>query len=271
MTAALTYISEAIEALGEAIISTVLRLGAWIVFIRDTLVWLVKRPVRWKIIMGQMEFIGVKSVPIITLTGFFVGAVFSLQTGKAFAMFNAESMVGATLGLSITREIGPVFTALMITARCCSAMAAEIGTMRVTEQIDALHSMAVSPLHYLVVPRVVATVIMAPLLASLFAFVAILGAYFVGIELLSIPSGPFLDKLYYYVDADDFIGGLMKAAIFGFFIALISCYQGYSAKKGAAGVGRATTKAVVISSVTVLVSDYFLTSWILEFFSGGSI
>lgn len=261
-----TYIAEAVEAFGAAIIRIVVRLGGWVLFAAESLGWIFRKPFRSNIILKQMEFIGVKSVPIIALTGLFVGAVFSLQTGKVFALFHAESLVGATIGLSITREIGPVFAALMITARCCSAMAAELGTMKVTEQIDALYSMAVSPIHYLVVPRVIATVIMSPLLTAFFCFVAVIGAYFVGVELLQIPAGPFLQKLYYHVDVDDFIGGLVKAAFFGFFISLISCYQGFKATMGAAGVGRATTRAVVISSVVVLVSDYFLTSWILEFF-----
>lgn len=266
-----TNISDFVESFGSSIIVAVQKLGDWTLFIRDTLGWLFRRPFRWGVIVRQMEFIGVKSVPIIALTGCFVGAVFALQTGKAFSMFHAESLVGATLGLSISREIGPVFTALMITARCCSSMAAELGTMRVTDQIDALHSMAVSPLHYLVVPRLVATVVMAPLLTAFFAFVAVIGSYFVAVHLLAIPAGPFMEKLYYYVSVRDFVGGLIKAVVFGFFISLISCYQGYTATMGAAGVGRATTRAVVISSVTVLVSDYFLTSWILEYFTRSPI
>lgn len=267
MVAVLKYITVMVDSLYTSLFTLLQHLGDWVIFIRETLSWLVKKPFRTLLIMKEMEFIGVRSIPIISLTGLFVGGVFALQTGRAFATFHVESMVGATLGLTITREIGPVFTALMITARCCSSMAAEIGTMRVTEQIDALYSMAVDPIHYLVVPRLIATVLMAPLLAALFAFVAIMGAYFVGVHLLNIPSGPFLDKMYYYVDVDDLIGGLIKAAIFGFFISLISCYQGYKAEMGAEGVGKATTRAVVISSVTVLISDYFLTTWILEFFT----
>jgi len=271
MTALLATITNVAEALGEVITGATRRLGMWLLFSYESVTWIVKKPYRLKNIFHQMEFIGVKSIPIIALTGFYVGAVFALQTGKAFAMFHVESMVGATIGLTITREIGPVFTALMVTARCCSAMAAELGTMRVTEQIDALHSMAVSPIHYLVVPRLVATVVMSPLLTAFFCYVAVFGAFIVGVYLLQIPAGPFMDKLYYYVDTGDFIGGLVKAAVFGFLIALISCYQGYTATKGAAGVGRATTRAVVFSSVTVLISDYFLTTWILEFFSSNPL
>ena len=242
--------------------------------------WIGERPFRWRNWTTQMNSIGVDSTPIILLVSLFTGAVFALQTGYAFRLFNAETMVGSTVGLSLTREIAPVFAALMVTARVGSAMAAELGTMRVTEQIDALEAMAVNPFHFLVVPRVVGATLMLPLLTALFNFVGYIGAYLVGVGLLGIPEGPFIAKtefLYifpnypgiiakteFYVDNDDLFGGLFKAAVFGFLLALISCYQGYKTEGGAAGVGRATTRAVVVSSVTILVVDYFLTQWILE-------
>jgi phospholipid/cholesterol/gamma-HCH transport system permease protein len=253
--------------LGRVITKSVKGLGEWCLFSWTAIKWMTLKPFRWDVLMHHMEFIGVRSTPIIMLTGFFVGAVFALQTGKAYALFNAETLVGATIGLSLTREIAPVFAALMVTARACSSMAAEIGTMRVTEQVDALKVMAVSPMQFLVTPRVVATTLMTPLLTALFNFVGIIGSYFVGIYLLNIQEGPFLHKLYYYVDAGDLLGGLVKSAFFGFFISLISCYQGYVTSNGAQGVGRATTRAVVISSVTVLIMDYFLTTWILTYFT----
>ncbi len=243
-------------------------LGDWILFVMESCRWLVQRPVRLRLYFQQMEFIGVRSTPIIMLTGLFVGAVFALQTGKAFALFNAESLVGATIGLTLAREIGPVFTALMVTARACSAMAAELGTMRVTEQIDAMETMAVDPVHYLVVPRVVAATLMTPLLTGIFVFMGIVGGWMVGVKLLGIDEGSFFNKLYYYVVVNDLLGGLVKAAFFGCAVALVSCYQGFYTKNGAEGVGRATTQAVVISSVTILVMDYFLTTWILHYFKG---
>lgn len=257
------------DPLGRMIVGTIRALGDWCLFMREVFRWLPQRPFRWQNLLRQMEFVGVKSTAIILLTGTFVGMVFALQTGKAFALFNAENLVGATIGLSLTREIGPVFTALMITARACSAMAAEIGSMRVTEQIDALETMAVNPVHYLAVPRIVAATVMAPLLTALFNFIGSLGGYIVGVGLLKIEEGAFLHRLYYYVDISDITGGLLKAAVFGFCIAAISCYQGYITRGGAEGVGRATTRAVVLSCVTVLVLDYFLTTWILEFVSNG--
>lgn len=226
--------------------------------------WFRERPYRWSLLFRHMTMIGVDSIPIILLVSLFTGAVFALQTGYAFRLFNAETLVGSTVGLSLTREIAPVFTALMVISRVGSSMAAELGTMRVTEQIDALETMAVSPFHYLVVPRVIGAMVMVPFLTIVFNFVGFMGAYFVGVGLLDIPAGPFVTRMEYYVDAEDLYGGLFKAIIFGFLLAVISCYQGYHTKGGAAGVGRATTQAVVVSSVTVLVVDYFLTQWILE-------
>ncbi|MBU0505122.1 ABC transporter permease, partial [bacterium] len=196
----------------------------------------------------------------------FTGMVFALQTTYAFRMFNAETLVGMTVGLSLTREIAPVFAALMITARVGSSMSAELGTMRVTEQIDALESMAVHPHQYLVVPRVFTSMLMVPLHTVIFDFIGIMGSYFVGVVLMKIPSGPFLQRLEQMVDPDDIIGGVMKAAVFGFILASISCFEGFRTRGGAKGVGISTTRAVVISSVSILITDYFLTQVVLEFF-----
>lgn len=226
--------------------------------------WISKKPVRWRLFFAQANAIGVESAPIIFLVSFFTGAVFALQTGYAFRLFNAETLVGSTVGLTLTRELAPVFTALMVISRMGSSMAAELGSMRVTEQIDALETMAINPYHYLVVPRVLATVVMMPLLTMLFNFIGFVGAYMVGVGLLDIPEGPFVNRMEYYVDPKDLYGGLFKSLIFGFLLAVISCYQGYRTSGGAAGVGKSTTRAVVISSVTILIVDYFLTQWILE-------
>ncbi|MBI4211544.1 MAG: ABC transporter permease [Deltaproteobacteria bacterium] len=255
------------EFFGRRILLIMGTLGSFLHFLRDIFSWTTRRPLRLRLLFKQMEFVGVKSIWIIGLTSFFTGAVFALQSGYVFTLFNMESMVGATVGMSLTRELAPVFTALMVTARACSSMAAQIGSMRVTEQVDALETMAVNPVHYLVVPRVWATTLMLPFLTMLFNFIGCVGAYFVGIFLLSIHKGPFMSLLYYYVDADDIFGGLLKSSIFGFVIAAISCFQGFKAREGAAGVGKATTQAVVASAVSILVLDYFLTTWILEFIS----
>jgi len=256
---------DSLETLGGKIITSVRALGDWVEFVWHVICWTFRRPYRWPLFFDQMEFVGVRSTGIVALTAFFTGAVFALQAGKVYALFNMETLVGATVGLSLTREIAPVFAALMVTARACSAMAAELGSMRVTEQIDALETMAVEPLQYLIAPRVFATTVMVPLLTVLFNFVGIIGAYLVGVGILAIHEGPFMNRLYYMVDSEDIIAGVVKATFFGFLIAVISCYQGYKTKGGAAGVGHSTTRAVVLSSVTILVADYFLTAWILEF------
>ncbi len=265
MEAVLNIVTPWVTFLGHKVTAVMRELGRWCSFVWQILEWTFRPPLRGDQFFKQMEFVGVKSTWIISLTAFFTGAVFALQSGKVYALFNMESMVGATVGLSLTREMAPVFAALMVTARACSAMAAELGTMRVTEQIDALETMAVNPIQYLAVPRVIACTFMVPLLTMLYNFVGVIGSYLVGIYLLGINEGPFMNRLYYYVDADDIWGGLIKAAIFGFLIASISCYMGFSTRRGAKGVGRATTRAVVISAVTILIVDYFLTTWILEF------
>lgn len=255
-----------IEALGGWILSGIRQMGEFLLFVKSFFAWSFVKPFRLKLFWKHMEFVGVKSIPIIALTATFTGMVFALQTGYAFRLFNAEAMVGSTVGLALSREIAPVFTTLMVVARAGSAMASEIGSMKVTEQVDALSVMAVNPVHYLVVPRVWASIVMMPLLTGLFNLVGVAGAYFISIVLLDIDGKTFMQKLTYYVDADDLIGGLIKAAVFGFVLSLISCHQGYRTRGGAEGVGRSTTKAVVIASVAILIVDYFLTSWILEIF-----
>lgn len=248
------------------LVRTIRDVGVWCLFTLDCMQWTFRPPFRGQQLIKHMEFIGVKSMGIIMLTGFFSGAVFALQSGKVFMLFNMEVMVGATVAMSLTRELAPVFSALMVVARACSSMAAELGSMKVTEQIDAMQTMAVEPMQYLVMPRVWAATFMLPLLTMLFNFMGMLGAYVVGIYLLQIHEGPFMDRVYYYVDTEDIWGGVVKAAVFGFAISLISCSQGFWCKGGASGVGRATTRAVVLSAVTILVLDYFLTTWILEYF-----
>ncbi len=257
-----------VEKIGAALLMPIREIGEFLVFAKDVCRWFPARPFRRDVFLQQLEFIGVKSLPIIALTGVFTGMVFALQTGYAFRQFKAEAFVGTTVGLALTREIGPVFTALMIAARAGSAMAAQIGTMKVTEQVDALQSMAIHPLHFLVVPRVIATTLMAPLLAAIFSYMGVVSAYVIAVHLLHIDAITFTQKLTYYVDADDFLGGLVKAAVFGFMLSLVSCHRGYRTHGGAEGVGRATTEAVVISSVMILIVDYFLTSWILALFPG---
>ncbi|MBI2068094.1 MAG: ABC transporter permease [Deltaproteobacteria bacterium] len=263
---ATTSIPTAVERLGRSVLVGTAELGEFLLFARSFFSWLLRPPFRRPLFFRQFENLGIRSLPIILLTATFTGMVFALEVGFGFQLFHAESLVGATVGLALSREIAPVFTALMVVARVGSSMAAEIGTMQVTEQVEAMSSMAVSPVQYLVVPRVVAGTLMVPCLAALYCFVGVLGAYVVAVGLMDISHIAFIRRLTYYVDADDFVSGLLKAAVFGFVLTLISCFKGYRTTGGAEGVGRATTQAVVVSSVTILILDYFLTSFIIELF-----
>ncbi len=217
-------------------------------------------PIRFKLMMDQIQFIGVGSLFIVILTALFTGMVFALQSGRAFAIFGAQTLTGAVVTITLSRELAPVLTALMVTARAGSAMAAQIGTMKVTQQVDALVSMAVSPMNYLVAPRIVASAIVVPLLTSIFNFVGILGSYLVSVYLLNIDQGSFIEKIRFYSEVSDFIQGLFKSIIFGIIMSVICCHYGLNAQRGALDVGEKVTQAVVISSVMILVFDYFLTA-----------
>ncbi len=219
-----------------------------------------RRPLRIRSIFKQMEFIGVDSVLVVVLTGAFTGAVLALQSYYGFRKFQAEGLVGATVALSMTRELGPILTSLMVTGRAGSAMAAELGSMRVTEQIDALIVMALNPIKYLVVPRVLASFIMLPILTVISDFIGIVGGYLIGVKLLGINEGAFINKMIKYLDLEDIYVGLVKAAVFGIILSVISCYKGFYTRGGAEGIGRSTTEAVVLSSVTILMADYIMTS-----------
>ena len=253
-------ISTAIDSLGRSVLRYVEEMGKILLLFISVLSWAIRPPLKLRNITKQMEFVGVKSIFVVVLTGIFTGMVMALEGYYGFRMFSAESMVGTTVALGMTRELGPVLTSLMVTARAGSAMAAELGTMRVTEQIDALYVMAANPVKHLIVPRVIAGVVMLPVLTVVSDFVGIIGGYFVGVILLNINSGIFVKNICRYVDLDDIFNGLIKAAIFGLILSLIGCYKGFNTTGGAEGVGKATTEAVVLASITILVSDYFLTA-----------
>jgi len=222
--------------------------------------WTVRPPYRFRLLLQGMYFVGVGSLFIVTLTALTAGMVLALQAVYSTRMFNAESAVGGAVALTLTRELSPVFTALMITARSSSAIATELGTMRVTDQIDALATMGVNPIQYLVVPRVLAGAIMTPILCHLFTFVAMVGCYFVAVIGLGVDPGQFMDRVGRWIGPGDFVQSTIKALVFGTLTILIACHAGYSAKGGAAGVGEATTRAVVLGSVMIMVCDYALTA-----------
>jgi phospholipid/cholesterol/gamma-HCH transport system permease protein len=229
----------------------------------NALLWLFRPPFRLRLYIQAADFVGIGSIGIVFLVASFTGAAFSLQTVYTFKMFQAEAFIGVTVALSLTKELAPVMTALMVTARAGSAMATELGSMRITEQIDALKTMAVNPIQYLVTPRIVAGIIMVPILTMLFDIVGILGSTLVAVTFMEVDAGPYWHNIYWYIDAKDIIEGLIKATVFGLTFSTISCYQGYYASGGAAGVGRATTRAVVWSSVMILFFDVILTDILL--------
>lgn len=226
----------------------------------QSLFWIMKPPIRLKNIVRQMEAIGVNSLPVVVITSLFTGAVLALQSVTGFRRFHAEELVGTVVALSMTRELGPVLTGLIVTGRVGSSMAAELGTMRVTEQVDALQTMAVEPVHYLVVPRLLGALIMLPFLTIMSDIIGIFGGYFVSVVLLGTNSHIYIRRTIDYLELNDIYTGLVKAAVFGLIIALIGCYEGFYASGGAEGVGKATTKAVVVASMLILISDYFLTA-----------
>lgn len=252
-----------VQGLGRWSIDVVREAGLMMLLLLEACSWLVRPPWRLRLFFRQMEFVGVNSLFVVALTSLFTGMVLALQTYHAFRLFSAESLVGATVALSMTRELGPVITALMVTGRAGSSIAAEIGTMRVTEQIDALSVMAVNPVQYLVLPRVVAGLVMLPMLTVLADFVGVVGGYLVGVRMLGINSGIFMNRIYELVEFSDIYEGLFKSAVFGVILALVGCYKGFYTSGGAEGVGRATTEAVVLASVLILMGDYILTALML--------
>ncbi len=238
-------------------------IGALFRLLWEAVFWGIRPPYRGRLFVEAMEFIGIGSIFIVSLTAVFVGGVLTLQLVDGFRDYGAESQTGAVIGLALAREVGPVFTALMVTSRAGSAMTTEIGSMRVTNQIDALVTMAVNPVQYLVVPRLLAGLVMVPVLTMLFNIVGVLGAFFVAVSLLGLDPGVFMDRLKWLVDWDDVSQGLIKSMVFGLAVTLIACRQGFYAKGGAAGVGRATNRAVVQSAIAILMLDYLVTSLVL--------
>ncbi|QXM23483.1 ABC transporter permease [Elioraea tepida] len=207
----------------------------------------------------QVVEIGYFSLPVVALTAIFSGMVLALQSYTGFSRFSAEGAVATVVVLSITRELGPVLAGLMVAGRIGAAIAAEIGTMRVTDQIDALTTLSTNPIKYLVVPRVVAATLVLPLLVIVADILGVMGGFIVGVAKLEFNASTYMTRTWEYLKAEDVISGLVKAAVFGFIIALMGCFQGYHSKGGAQGVGAATTNAVVSASILILVFNYVIT------------
>ena len=234
-------------------------IGGHVLFAGSALGAIVRRPFRPKNYMDAMEYIGFGSLPIVILVGLFTGMVTALQSVVAFRTFGIEHLSGGTTGIALATELGPVLTSLMLAGRVGAGIATEIGTMRITEQIDALESMAINPTQFLILPRLVASVLMAPILVLIFFIVGMFGAYMVAVINMGVDHGQFIFQFKDLVSVSSVMQGFIKGAIFGFAVVLIGCYQGFNASGGGRGVGIGTTRAVVMGSVAVLVLDYFVT------------
>lgn len=262
-------IARIVMVVGAVVVSFFTYLGELVMLAGETFRSIFTHKLRGKLLMGQIVEIGLRSQLVVVITGGFTGAVFAAQTYFQFNKLGMGSAVGAVVSVSICRELGPVLTALMVTGRVGAAMSAEIGTMKVTEQIDALRALAVHPIDYLVVPRAVAMMISMPLLVAECIGFGIAAGYFVAIFLLDVNGTYYMANMVRWTLMRDIIMGLTKAFCFALLIVFISCHKGLTSGEGAVGVGKATTEAVVDSSLAVLVSNFFLTMMLNIIFPAG--
>ena len=238
-------------------------MGKMFLFLLNAVAMIFKPPFKFKALLRQMRFFGNKSLLVILLTGSFTGMVLALQLYYILRKFGSEALLGPGIALSLIRELGPVLSALMVTGRAGSALTAEIGMMRISEQIDALTTMALNPIRYLIVPNIVAALITFPLITAIFDVIGIYGGYLVGVKVLGISGGTYFSLMEDYVEMKDIMVGLYKSISFGLIVSWISCYKGFHTGYGAAGVSKSTTEAVVLSSILILVWDYSLGSFLL--------
>ncbi len=262
----MTIVENFFAMIGQAwfwFLSMLKKLGDFAIFEWRLLPLYVTKPYRIKEAIQQIVIAGIGSAGVIILTGTFTGMVEAVQLYQGFHEFGAENLMGYPIFISIFRELGPVFAGLMLTSRAISAMAAELGTMRVTEQIDALDTLAVNSKKYLIIPRVIATTISLPILIILFDAFGAMSAYLISVYALEVNRTEFLNTINMYLDLSDILTGVLKGFVFGFLVGSIGTYIGYNAGGGARGVGEATTNAVVLGSITVFVMDYFLSSLFL--------
>lgn len=247
------------QATGKGTINFIRALGKFSIFASDVILKIFSAKFEVKNFSYQIYNIGFLSLPVVAMTAIFSGAVLALQSYTGFSRFSAESSIATVVVLSITRELGPVLAGLMVAGRVGASIAAEIGTMRVTEQIDALFTLSTDPIKYLVTPRVLAATISLPCLVLIGDIIGVMGGYLVSVHKLGFNQANYIQNTVKYLEMIDVVSGLAKAACFGFIIAIISCYQGYNSGKGAKGVGTCTTKAVVHSSILILLSNYIIT------------
>ena len=248
-----------INSIGSFTLATCTRAGAFTLFlVRALYILFTTRPKISKI-FEQMEQIGVESFNIVVLTGSFTGMVFALQSYIGFQRVGGEQFIGAVVALGMIRELGPVLTGLMVTGRAGSAIAAELGTMSITEQIDALITLRINPFQYLVVPRILGATLIMPFITIFAMICGIIGGYVVCVYVLELSPEDYLNNIRTYVEISDIRGGLIKAAFFGLILSWVGCYKGYTTTGGARGVGRSTTQSVVTSSIMILIANYVLT------------
>jgi phospholipid/cholesterol/gamma-HCH transport system permease protein len=260
---------EGVKDVGAPVMRALEGFGGHLILIGRALSWLPRKPFRWANYLDAAEYIGFGSLPIVVLVGFFTGAVTSLQSVSAFRQFGLESFSGGTTGKALSTELGPVLTSLMLAGRAGAGIATELGTMRITEQIDALESMAVNPIQYLVLPRLIAAMIVTPILSLLFFVIGMGGAWLVAVVVQGVDQGQWIANFRDIVDLTDVAQGFIKSVTFGFMVALVGCYQGFNATGGGRGVGMGTTRAVVIASVATLIGDYFQTDILLAILHTG--
>ncbi|MEI9929252.1 MAG: ABC transporter permease [Rhizomicrobium sp.] len=251
-------------AIGRMVLALFEQTGRLFLFALDAVTAFVRPPIYWSLIFQQILRIGFFSLPVVGLTAFFTGGVLALQIFIGSDRYGAEAFVPQIVALGITRELGPVIAGLMVAGRVAAAIAAEIGTMRVTEQIDALTTLATNPVKYLVVPRLFAAIVSMPILVAIADSIGIFGGYAVSTQSLNFTGSIYLKNTIDFVTNQDISSGLIKAAVFGFIIALMGCYNGFNSKGGAQGVGAATTNAVVSASILILAANYVLTSFLFS-------
>ena len=256
------YAENFLRAMGKPLVGFISRLGELSLFICKSLYNCITPPFYPKLLLKQMLDIGFYSLPVVALTTFFAGMVIAVQTNAGFSSYGAESAVATVVLIAVTRELAPVFSGLMVAGRIGAAIAAEIGTMRVTEQIDALTTLSTNPFKYLVTPRLLAGILVLPLLVTIGDVIGIFGGYTVAIYQLGYNAANYINTTINELAAIDVITGLIKGAVFGFIIALMGCYNGYKSKGGAQGVGNATTNAVVTASILILIFNYVITGMI---------
>jgi phospholipid/cholesterol/gamma-HCH transport system permease protein len=247
-----------VEAIGKLVLHLTEEAGRIASLFWRTVRGIVRRPLHLRLLFAQMAEVGAHSLPVVLITALATGAVLCQQSVAGFRRFGAESLVGGVVALSMTRELGPIISGLMVAGRVGSAMAAELGTMRVTEQIDALYTLATDPVKYLILPRFLAGMLMLPILLAFADGIGIFGGYIVGVQVLGINGSLYMKTTYDLLTLKDLFSGFFKSAVFGAIIALIGCYQGFYTRGGAEGVGQATTKAVVGASMSILISDYLM-------------